>query len=72
MKFPCKNKAYSISFPEGIYNLEDFKIEIDRESGAGTQTATAHVAGVDWGCKKQDGYPEETCGWVGALQAPFV
>ncbi|KAJ5216932.1 hypothetical protein N7468_009940 [Penicillium chermesinum] len=68
-KFPCDDPSYTISFPDGLFNLENFTLEVTRADGA--QSGTAQVSGVDWGCAKHDGYPEETCGWVGVLQVPL-
>lgn len=69
-KFACSDDSYSISFPGGLYNIEDFKLEVTRADGA--QSGTAQVSGEDWGCTKHDGYPEETCAWVGSLQVPLA
>lgn len=33
----------------------------------GTETGQNTVSGADWECVTSDGYPEETCEWVGVF-----
>ena len=65
MLFNCTNTAYQINFPSGIYNIENFDLRVSRPDG--TEEGQNTVSGADWQCTKHDGYPEETCEWVGVF-----
>lgn len=65
MKFNCSDPSYQLSFPNGIYNVEDFMIEISRPDGS--ESGKARAYGNDWKCEKHDGYPSETCTWDGVF-----
>ncbi|KAJ5752287.1 hypothetical protein N7520_009204 [Penicillium odoratum] len=64
MVFNCSNPAYQVNFPDGIYNIEDFVLRVTRPDGTAGQNT---VSGADWECTTSDGYPEESCEWVGVF-----
>ncbi|KAJ5701508.1 hypothetical protein N7488_009056 [Penicillium malachiteum] len=61
--FNCDNPAYQVNFPDGIYDIEDFVLRVSRADG--TEAGQGTVSGDDWQCTTNEGYPEETCEWVG-------
>ncbi|KAJ5369069.1 uncharacterized protein N7496_008829 [Penicillium cataractarum] len=65
IKFNCSDPSYQLSFPNGIYNVEDFLIEISRPDGS--ESGKARAYGTSWKCEKHDGYPSETCAWDGVF-----
>ncbi|KAJ5658001.1 uncharacterized protein N7484_001650 [Penicillium longicatenatum] len=65
LMFPCSNSAYQVNFPNGIYNIEDFVLRVSRTDG--TEAGQNTVSGADWVCTTNDGYPEESCQWVGVF-----
>lgn len=65
LMFNCSNPAYQVNFPNGIYNIEDFVLRVSRADG--TEAGQNTVSGADWECTTSDGYPEETCEWVGVF-----
>ncbi|KAJ5107607.1 hypothetical protein N7456_004282 [Penicillium angulare] len=65
LMFNCSNPAYQINFPSGISDIEDFVLRVSRADG--TEAGQNTVSGDDWQCTKHDGYPEETCKWVGVF-----
>ncbi|KAJ5628427.1 hypothetical protein N7490_010655 [Penicillium lividum] len=64
MVYNCSNPAYQLNFPNGIYNIEDFVLRVSRPDGTAGQNT---VSGADWECTTSDGYPEESCEWVGVF-----
>ncbi|CEJ61106.1 hypothetical protein PMG11_09648 [Penicillium brasilianum] len=69
IKFNCSDPSYQLSFPNGIYNVEDFLIEISRTDGS--ESGKARAYGTSWKCEKHDGYPSETCAWDGVFHVGF-
>jgi hypothetical protein len=65
IKFNCSDLSYQLSFPNGLYNVEDFLIEISRADGS--ESGKARAYGNSWKCEKHDGYPSETCAWDGVF-----
>ncbi|KAJ6024562.1 hypothetical protein N7540_005359 [Penicillium herquei] len=63
--FNCSNPAYQVNFPDGIYDIEDFVLRVSRADG--TEAGQNTVSGDDWQCTTSEGYPEETCEWVGVF-----
>ncbi|KAJ5151207.1 uncharacterized protein N7482_010459 [Penicillium canariense] len=64
-KYNCSDHTYQLNFPNGIYNIEDFMIQISRPDGS--ESGKARAYGNDWKCEKKDGYPSESCRWDGVF-----
>lgn len=63
--YNCSDNAYQLHLLNGVYNIENFDIQVSRVDG--TVTGQSAVTGESWKCTKQE-TPKEQCVWDGVFK----